>query len=403
MPACNERIHLEEMEDEMRSLRMTEEMASRRPGRPARARLRRGIATAAAVMLTAACATQAKSAREATLPSVGVVAAEHRNIPLESTYTGRVEAVHTVELRPRVGGALDKVLFREGTSVREGTALFQIDQRPYAIALRRAEADAATVDAQLARAREELQRAERLAAADAVSIEELDRRRAEVGTLEGRRDAARAVVQDASLNLEFTTVYAPVAGRIGRAEVTTGNLVNGGPGNGTRLAMLHSIDPVYVYFELDPTTAATAMRHARGAWSATVSSMDGGPAVSGRIDFVDNGVGLQTGTLKVRARLANPVGRLLPGAVVKVAFRYGTAEGATVVPERAIGTDQGARYVLVAGTDGTVEYRPVSLGATSGTWRVVNDAVRAGEQVVLPGLPGLRPGMKVNPVAEVVR
>ena len=107
---------------------------------------------------------------------------------------------------------------------------------------------------------------------------------------------------------------------------------------------------------------------------------------------MDNGVGLQTGTLKVRARLANPNGRLLPGAVVKVAFRYGTAERATVVPELAIGTDQGTRYVLVAGADGTVEYRPVSLGAKSGTWRVVNDAVRAGEQVVLPGLPGLRPG-----------
>jgi multidrug efflux system membrane fusion protein len=363
----------------------------------------RSLLVGIAVMLTAACGTQAKSATEPMAPTVGVVAAEHRNISLESTFTGRVEAVHTVELRPRVSGALDKVLFREGTVVREGTPLFQIDQRPYAIALRRAEADAATVDAQLARAREELQRAERLAAADAVSVEELERRRGEVGTLEGRRDAARAVVQDASLNLEFTTVHAPVAGRVGRAEVTAGNLVNGGPGDGTRLAVLHSIDPVYVYFDLDPKTAASAMGTSPGVWSATVSSMDEGSAVTGPIDFVDNGVGLQTGTLKVRARLANPDGRLLPGAVVKVAFRYGTAEGATVVPELAIGTDQGARYVLVAGADGTVEYRPVSLGAKSGTWRVVDDAVRAGEHVVLPGLPGLRPGMKINPVAEVVR
>src|SRR5687768_12716502 len=251
-----------------------------------RARLFRGLAAGAAVILTTACATQAKSATEATPPSVGVVAAEHRNIPLESTFTGRVQAVHTVELRARVSGALDKVLFREGTVVGEGTPLFQIDQRPYAIALRRAEADAATVDAQLARAREELQRAERLAA-DAVSVEELERRRAEVGALEGRRDAARAAVQDASLNLEFTTVHAPVAGRVGRAEVTTGNLVNGGPGTGTRLAVLHSIDPVYVYFDLDPTTAASATGTSRGAWSATVSSMDEGSTVTGPIDFVD--------------------------------------------------------------------------------------------------------------------
>lgn len=363
----------------------------------------RALAAGAAVVLTAACGTQAKSVSQPTVPSVDVIAAEHRAIPLQATYTGRVDAVHTVELRPRVGGALDKVLFREGTAVRRGTPLFEIDQRPYLIALRRAEAEAATVEAQRARAREELERAERLAAADAVSIEEPVRRRAEVETLEGRRDAARAAVQEASLNLEFTIVDAPVDGRIGRAEVTEGNLVSGGPGAGTRLAVLHSIDPVYVYFELDPTTAAASMRNPRGAWSATVSLLDGDAALTGPIDFVDNGVGLQTGTLKVRARLANPDGRLLPGAVVKVAFRYGTAEHATVVPELAIGTDQGARYVLVAGPDGTVEYRPVSLGAKAGTWRVVSDAVRPGDQVVLPGLPGLMPGMKVKAVAAVVR
>ena len=366
-------------------------------------RMFRGLVVALGLTLTAGCATQAESVSEPAAPSVPVVAAEHRDVALESTFTGRVEAVHMVELRPRVGGALDKVLFREGAAVRQGTPLFEIDRRPYAIALTRAEAEAATVDAQLARAREELQRADRLAAADAVSVEELERRRAEVATLEARRDVARAAVQDASLNLEFTTVHAPVDGRIGRAEVTTGNLVSGGPGNGTRLAVLQSIDPVYVYFDLDPVTAAAAMRQPRNAWSASVSLLDGGSTLAGPIDFMDNGVGLQTGTLKVRARLANPDARLLPGAVVKVAFRYGTAEDATMVPELAIGTDQGSRYVLVAGADGRVEYRPVALGSKSGAWRVVNDAVRPGDQVVLPGLPGLRPGMKVNAVAEVLR
>jgi RND family efflux transporter MFP subunit len=380
------------MEKKMRNLR----------GRQ-RAHLFGAVAAGAALALTAACTTQAKSESEAPVPSVAVVLADQRDIPLETTYTGRVDAVHTVELRPRVGGALDKVLFREGANIRRGTPLFEIDQRPYVIALRRAEAEAATVDAQLARAREELRRAERLSAADAVSIEELERRHAEVGTLEGRHAMARTAVQDASLNLEFTTVYAPVEGRIGRAEVTQGNLVNGGPANGTRLAVLHSIDPAYVYFELDPTTAATAMRNPRGAWSATVSLFDGGTTLTGPIDFVDNGVGMHTGTLKVRARLANRDGRLLPGSVVKVAFRYGTANDATVVPELAIGTDQGARYVLVAGADGTVEYRPVSLGTKAGPWRVVTDAVRPGDRIVLPGLPGLKPGMKVNPVPEVVR
>jgi multidrug efflux system membrane fusion protein len=358
---------------------------------------------AAAVMVTVACTTQAQSAAVPPLPNVGVVAAEHRSIPLERSYTGRVEAVDSVELRPRVSGALDAVLFREGAFVRRGTPLFQIDRRPYAIALRRAQADAATADAQLARAREELQRAERLAEADAVAVEELERRRAEVEALSGRRDAAHAAVQHAALDLEFTTVAAPVDGRIGRTEVTPGNLVNGSHADGTRLAVLHSIDPIDVYFELDPGTAAAAMRQERRQWSASVMALDGGAAVTGVIDFVDNGVGHQTGTLRVRARLLNSSGRLLPGTVVKVAFRYGTAEAATVVPDVAIGTDQAGRYVLVANTQGVVEYRAITPGAKAGAWRAVGDTVRAGDHVVLPGLPGLRPGMKVNATTEVLR
>lgn len=361
------------------------------------------LAAGAALILTTACTSQAKTAEEPMPPQVTVMAAEHRSVALERTYTGRVDAVHVVELRPRVGGALDQVLFREGSIVRQGTPLFQLDRRPYTITLQRLTAEAATVEAQRDHARQELQRAERLAAADAVSLEELERRRAEAATLSARLDAARAAVQDATLNLEFTTVIAPVDGRIGRAEVTPGNLVNGGAGDGTRLATLNSIDPLYVYFELDPSTAAAAMGHPRGGWTATVSPFDGGFAVTGPIDFVDNGVGPQTGTLKVRARLVNTAGRLMPGAVVRVVFRYGLVEHATVVPEHAIGTDQGVRYVLVAGADGIVEYRPVSLGAKTGAWRVVSDAIRAGEQVVLPGLPGLRPGMKVTPKAEVRR
>ena len=364
---------------------------------------RDAVAVAAMLAFTAACATQAKSNAEAPPPAVSVVAAEQRDVPLETRYTGRIEAVESVELRPRVSGALDQVLFREGTLVTRGTPLFRIDPRPYAIALARAEADVTTIETQLARARDEFQRADRLVAADAISVEEAERRKAEVATFEGRLAAARAHARDAALNLEFTTVRAPVSGRIGRAEVTTGNLVNGPTGNTTRLAVLHSIDPIYAYFELDPSTAAAAARQPRAEWSATVTSFDGGSSASGPIDFVDNGVGAETGTLRVRARLANPRGTLLPGAVVKVTFNYGTAMRSIVVPEIAVGTDQGARFVLVAGADGSAEYRPVTLAAKVGAWRVVTDAVRAGDRIILPGLPGLRPGMKVTPVEEVPR
>ena len=367
-------------------------------------RLAGGFSAATVAALTIGCTTQAESTAPAAPPRVSVALARVQDIPLETTFTGRVEPVHRVELRSRVGGALDAILFREGATVLAGAPLFQIDRRPYEIALRRAEAEIGTVEAQLIRAREEFARAERLAAADAVAVEEVDRRRSELATLTARLEAARAVAADAALNLDWTLVRAPVSGTIGRAEVTVGNLVTGGPGDGTRLALLQSLDPIYVYFDLDPVTAHLARAAGRSAWRAAVSPFEGGTAAEGPVDFVDNGVGAQTGTLKVRARIPNSDGRLLPSAVVRVTFRYGTAAEVTVIPELAIGTDQGARYVLIAGTDGTVEYRPVSVGAKTGGWVGVTDGtVRPGEQIILPGLPGLRPGMRVSPEPEVVR
>jgi len=367
-------------------------------------RLVLGVASLAAVGLAAGCAAPAQATAPPVAPRVGVAAAEQRDVPLETVLTGRVEAVHRVEVRARVGGALDAVLFREGSTVAAGAPLFQIDRRPYEIARRRADAEVATIEAQLARARDEFARAERLAAADAVSLEEVGRRKSELASLTARLEAARAAAADAALALEWTTVRAPVAGAMGRAEVTRGNLVTGGPGDGARLAVLQSLDPVHVYFDLDPGTAAHARALGRSAWRASVTAFEGGVAAEGPIDFVDNAVGTQTGTLRVRAKLRNPDGRLVPSAVVRVSFRYGTSAGATVVPEAAIGTDQGSRYVLVADATGTLQYRPLSLGARLGAWRVVlDDGVRPGEQVVLPGLPGLRPGMTVAPQPEVVR
>lgn len=359
----------------------------------------------AVTALLAGCTTRANTPPPvAEAPRVPVVLAESRALPRERIFTGRVAPVHAVDIRPRVGGAIDAVLFSEGAAVARGAPLFVVDPRPYRIALRKADADLRTARAALAHATDEFARADRLAKADAVSIEELERRRAEVAQLEARQAAAEAAVAEAALDLEFTTVRAPVAGRIGRAEVTVGNLVTGGPEAGTRLAVLHSVDPVYVYFELDPGTAADARATARAQWRAVVTPLDGGAPVVAPIDFVDNGVSAQTGTWPVRARVPNRDGRLLPGAVVRVAFRYGEHSHAVVVPETAIGTDQGARYVLVATAANAVEYRAVATGAKAGPWRAItNDAVRAGEAVILPGLPWIRPGITVTPVKEVLQ
>jgi multidrug efflux system membrane fusion protein len=216
-------------------------------------------------------------------------------------------------------------------------------------------------------------------------------------------DAARAAHADALLNLDFTVVKAPVNGRIGKAEVTPGNLVIGGPANGTRLARLQSVDPVYVYFDLDPVTADRARETDQRTWRARITGFERADSIEGPVDFVDNGVSTQSGTLKVRARIANATGRLLPDSVVKVAFRYGAAERHTVVPDIAIGTDQGTRSVLVATATGELEQRTVTPGAKLGPWRAVTDSIAPGDQIVLPGRPGLRAGMKVHAVQEVLR
>lgn len=362
------------------------------------------LAASLAAGLAAACTTATQAQSTAPAPRVAVALARQQDVPLEARFTGRVESPDRVELRPRVGGALDAVLYREGSTVRAGDPLFRIDPRPYEIAVRRARAEVATVAALLTRARAEFARATRLAAEDAVSGEELDRRRGEVEHLEARAEVAAAAVADAALNLEWTIVRAPVSGRIGKAEVTEGNIVRTGPGDGTRLAVLQSTTPLHVYFDLDPETAHRARGGDRRAWRAFVVPFEGGPAIEGRIDFVDSAVGAQSGTLKVRATVPNINGRLMPSAVVRVDFRYGTADGVTMVPERAIASDQAGRYVLVADAAGVLAYRGVSLGARVGEWRAVtNDTVAAGDQVVLPGLPGLRPGMTVVATAEVAK
>jgi RND family efflux transporter MFP subunit len=356
-----------------------------------------------ALLAASRSTTRAESTAPATPPRVRVALARSQDVPREATFTGRVEAIHRVELRSRVSGALERVLFREGEHVTAGTALFQLDARPFTNALLRARADVSALAARVARARDEFARAERLVASDAVSAEELERRRSELASLAAQHDGARAAEADAALQLEWATVTAPVSGVIGRAEVTSGNLVTGGPGDGTRLALLHSMDPVYVYFDLDPGTAHHAASTPRSAWRAIVTPFEGGAPAEGRIDFIDNVIGPQTGTRTVRARIPNPAGRFPPGSAVRVTFRHGTLERATVIPEIAIGSDQGARYVLIATSDGTVEHRPVSLGARSGGWRVVlGDSVKPGEQIVLPGMPGLRAGLTVSAEPEVM-
>lgn len=331
-------------------------------------------------------------------PPVTVDTVQQRTIEPHAAQVGRVEAAQRVEIRPRVAGPIDAVLFREGETVRAGQPLFRIDPRPFDVALERARAEL-----QLARAREtlaasEAERARRLAAEHAIATEELERRAATHAEAQARSAAAQAAVQAAQLDREFTTVTAPVAGRIGRALVVAGNYVAAGNAQ-SPLATLSAVSPVHVHFDLGDPSLIAQLAAARQPtrWQARILDPQTGAAITtAPVDFVDHEVAQQAGTLRLRARIDTPTPNLLSGQYVRVQL-VGASQPALLVPERAIATDQGKRFVLVVGPGQVAEYRPVQLGALHGEHRVVTAGVKQGEQVIVSGLMRARPGMKVQP------
>ena len=310
-----------------------------------------------------------------------------KTVAVTQSYPAQVEAIERVELRPQVAGALESVSFAEGAIVAKGQLLFRIDARPYAAALAEAEAALAQAEAEAKAALSEGSRAARLVEKKAISQEEADRRTAAAGVAQARVNAARAAVQRARLNLSFTEVRSPIAGRIGRAEVTRGNLVS----PETRLAVVVGTNPVYVRFDVDENTLAQHLSTARGKWRV---DFNGTPA---EVAFVENEIGRGTGTLRVRARLANPNGAVIPGMYGTARLTLGEEQNALLVRDEAIGADQGQRFVLVADEKNTLQYRAVTLGAREGALRVVKSGLEAKDRVVVNGLFRLRPGMPVAP------
>ena len=331
----------------------------------------------------------------AAAPLVAVATVQQRAIAPQYAQVGRVEAAQRVEIRPRVSGHIDAVLFREGDLVRAGQPLLRIDPRPFDIALDRARAELQLARAKETLARAESERAQRLAKESAISAEELERRLAAHAEASARAAAAQAQVQSAALDREFSVVTAPVAGRIGRALLTTGNYV--AAGSSQPLATIASVAPLHVYFDVgDPALVAQVAADRKQAWQAHVLDPRTSAVVAtAPVDFVDNEMVGSTGTLRMRARIdkASP---LVPGQFVRVQLA-GTPADSLLVPEKAIGTDQGQSFVLVVNAQQQAEYRPVKVGATHGEERVIASGLRAGEQVVVSGLMKVRPGMKVQP------
>ncbi len=335
------------------------------------------------------------AAAQATPVPVATIA--ESNVSLWDEFSGRLEAVERVDVRSRVAGAVKSIHFTEGALVKRDDLLVTIDPEPYAAEVERARAQMIATQARLAYATSEHQRAQRLWAESAIAQRELDER--VNGELEADANlrAAQAALQSARLNLGYTQVRAPVSGRVGRLEITVGNLVAAGPGAPV-LTTLVSVNPIYASFDADEHVVLRALKDGQRNVPVEAETVtNGGTQLRGRLQLIDNQVNTKSGTVRVRAVFDNADGSLIPGQFVKLRMGHAKTESAVLVSERAVGTDQNKRFVLVVGEDNKAAYREVTLGAAANGQRIVTSGLKPGERIVVNGLQRVRPGTLVEP------
>lgn len=342
--------------------------------------------------------------------SVATVAAS--NIATWDEFSGRLEAIDRVELRARVAGSVQAVHFREGSLVKAGDLLFTIDPAPYAAEVERAEAQLAAARSRQTHSNSEQQRAQRLWQEGAIAQREFDERANTQREADASVRAAAAALQSAQLNLAYTQVRAPIGGRIGRIEVTVGNLVAAGPGAPV-LTRLNSVHPIYASFEADEKVVTRALKSLGARASieripvqmALGTAADTAAPLGGKLQLVDNQVDSASGTVRVRAVFDNADGSLIPGQYARLRMGQPEAAAALLINERAVGTDQNKRFVLVVGADERIEWREVTLGASVNGLRLVTQGLKAGERIVVGGVQRVRPGtlVQAQPVAMDAR
>ena len=371
-----------------------------------------GVAVAPRVvpwLYGAAIPVAAAPAAPAAIP-VSVATVEQKDTALWTDFSGRVEAVSRVEVRPRAAGAIVQAHFREGALVKENDLLFTIDPAPYVALVQGAEAQLASAQARLILAAKEQQRAQQLVGSGFTPQRDVDQRVNEQRGAEANLRAMQAALDTARLDLSFTQVRAPIAGRAGRIEVTAGNLVPAGP-TAPVLTTLVSVDPVYASFEADEQSLARALASlppTPGTKGDLVEQIGRipvqmgtlatpGTPYTGRLQLVDNVVDARSGTVRVRAVFDNPDGRLRPGQFARLRLGLARMEPALAIDEGAVGTDQDRRFVMVVGGDETVSYRQVTLGGTVDGLRLVTSGLKPGERIVVNGLQRIRPGALVAP------
>jgi len=367
----------------------------------------RGAVTCAFVLVLAGC-SRAPQVTQLPPPEVGVRAPVERDVTEFFETTGRTTAVDAVDIRARVSGYLVKIGFKDGDEVQPGDVLFEIDPRPFEAQRLQAEGELARWEAQRKKAESDLARNQRLMPTGAASQKELDAAIAAKGTADAEIMSARGRLDQAKLNREFATVTAPVKGRVSKANVTIGNLVE----VSTLLTNVVSLEPMWMYFDIDERTVLQYRERYRAAHADSPNipnaraltvpieiglANEDGFSRRGVIDFVDNQVDAGTGTMLARGAFENADHSLTPGLFVRVRLPIGNPTRSLLVSERAVGTDQGNKYLLIVNPNNVVEYRAVKLGPISDGLRVIREGLRPGERVITAGIQRVRPGITVAP------
>jgi multidrug efflux system membrane fusion protein len=354
------------------------------------------LAIAAAVVLAACGKPAAQEAGAAAGgPPISAAAVLEKPVIETQEFSGRLEAVERVEIRPRVSGFISSINFKPGAEVKKGEVLFVIDPRPYQAEASRAEAAALAARAKADLAKIELARAEKLVAEKAIAQREADEKASSVKELEATARAAQAAYEAAKLNLGFTSVHSPIDGRVSKAEITLGNLVD----SNVVLTSVVSNNPIYASFDGDEESFLRVGAQARSGKPVTVRiglANETGFPHEGKLEFVDNRVDPATGSVRMRATFKNADNALAPGLFARVQLAGGGEAKAALINDRAVGTDQNRKFVYVVNGEGKAEYRPVKLGPVIDGLRVVRDGVKPGEKIVVNGLQRVRPGAPVT-------
>ncbi|WMJ70839.1 efflux RND transporter periplasmic adaptor subunit [Stenotrophomonas sp. 24(2023)] len=371
-----------------------------------RSRLAAVLALACLAVVLATLAWRSRSASPAVTPAPPVVA---RVLTLQAEDTavwqdlpGRLEAVEAVEVRARVSGAVQSIAFREGAMVAAGDPLLRIDPAPYQAEVARVRAQLQAAQARAAYTQQEAARAERLWQVRAVSERDRDSALNQAREAQAQQATAQAALRAAELDLGYTQVHAPIAGRVGRRQVTVGNLVDAGPGAPV-LTTLVSVDPIHAAFDADEASVARALADLGGDRNRigevpVQARIDGDDVpLLGQLQLVDNQVDATTGTVRLRARFSNPQGRLMPGQFVRLQLGRAQRVTALLVPDTAIGTDQDRRFVLLLDAGNRAQRQDVTLGGSVGARRIVLSGVQPGARIVVDNLQRVRAGSVVQP------